>query len=267
MAVILNLQLVDHQRLFVGGLAATNQAIAQDNPAPLVDYIASLPVLADEQVIQARQSRVDRLRELNVPAQLVEYEEQLLQIATGEAFTRQRLEAQSRNELRETLGHWGWQLATFPLQDGWSALIWFFHPNRVYETADFVAEPEGIGTAQTLFDQALRGSEHSPVDLLGEPVICTRGSAGPEFFGYNPPAKVAEISAALADVNPTEWTILGPKRVEFLSKSLPDMQDEALLQEMATTDVQSAQQSYEMLRQAYAMAEQNDLGIACEYSL
>jgi hypothetical protein len=78
MGVILDLRLIDHERIVVCGLQAVNDAIRHQDAELLRDYLRGLPIEVDATVVGYRKSRLTRLRELNAPAIIIQNEERLL---------------------------------------------------------------------------------------------------------------------------------------------------------------------------------------------
>ena len=202
MGVTLAIRLIDHEHVVENGLRVVNDALSANDPGILVDYIASLPFNPEPEVVANRQARYDKLRALNAPDPILQNEERMLRLATGEAYARDVLTTKSMDELREVLGTWGWAHNSFNLGKAWQELDWFLQPaDGPHDSLMLPQRPQVGDPAQTDFDRALNGSEQSPSDNSGLPIIRSCGSQDTDCFGYNPPESIAAIHSAIIGVD------------------------------------------------------------------
>lgn len=265
MSVLFNLRLIDHANVVELGGAAINEAISKSDPKVLLRHLLSIPYRPDEKLIEYRRRRVDSLRKLNAPEVIVASELTALRLATGEAYAPEVLATHSLDQLRNVLGTWGWVGNSYSI-GAWQELEWFLHSaSGRDDLASELGKPEIGSPDQSIFDKALRGSQLSPLDTKGQPVIRTCGSTDEDCFGYNPPSVVQEISIALDAIDPMSWHLLLPRRKQLLTESTPDLRD--CVDEIVTDELDGAGTAFAILKTAYGRARDQGFGAACEYSL
>ena len=267
MGVTLDLRMIDHDHVVEHGVVAVNEAISNNDASILAKYIRSLPFTPNQESIAYRQARCARLREVDAPEMPIQTEERLLRLVNGEAYSRDELSRQSLDELRHLLGTWGWAENSFNIDKLWSALDWFLQP--VEGPDDFpmhVIRPKVGDAGQSLLDQALKGSEQSPLDDSGMPIIRTCGSEREDCYGYNPPSKVAEIVLDLNAIDPETWGALVARRIGMFKKSQLEIEDETI-RNIVADELKDAREALGVLQAAYNTANDRRFGIACEFSL
>lgn len=261
MGVTLDLRLVDHDVVVTRGLPAVNEAIAKQSPEVLAEYLRRIPFAPNEAVIQWRKERCEQLRKVKAPQVIIDNETRFLRLVTGEAYTQANLEKLSLAELRNLLGTWGWAQHTYSLDKSWNALEWFLQPtDDPQEIRPGAGEP-----AQSLADKAVHGSELSPLDVEGQPVIRTCGSQEAGCFGYNPPPSIAAIQQWLAAVDGSSWKKLLSRRERFIRRTSPALDEMA--EEVAADELEVACSALLKLKLAYQVAAERGRGVACEFSL
>ena len=266
MGVTLDLRMIDHEHVVESGLRVVNDAISRNDPAVLVEYILSLPFEPNLDVIAFRKSRCDKLRELNAPQVILDNEERFLRFVTGEFYSFAHLSTLTFDELRELLGTWRWVEYSFSVDKRWWDLEWFLQPKAgnekfpLYPIRPSVGDPE-----QTLFDKSLHGSQASPEDISGSPIITSCGSPEGGCFGYNPPDLVREISSTLQSVNMDAWDALIPERID-LYKREPLLTREDL-DELVNREIMHAREALSIVKTAYKTAVDLGFGMAAEFCL
>lgn len=267
MGVTLDLRLINHDRIAVRGLRAVNEAIRCNNPEILRDYLAGLPIHVDPDVVEARQARLARLREVNAPEIIIQDEERLLRQASGEAYRPKELKDATFDELRQLLGTWCWMSDSYSLDKSWNELHWFLEPAEGPEDSPLFPLRPRIGDPNaTIFTQALQGAVHYPKDELGQPVIRTLGSEEADCSGYNPPPITAEIYRALQAVDPSRWGEHVPLRRALYRRACPDLDDDAIAG-CVDDDLWSAREVFPVVVAAYSKAAAKGYGASCEYSM
>jgi hypothetical protein len=266
MGVTLDLRLIDHERIVVRGLEMVNAAIRDNNPEILRQYLATLPIEVDQEVVDYRTRRLAKLRELKAPAVIIENEERLLRYANGEAYRNEAFQKASFDELRELLGTWCWPTNSFSLDKAWADLQWFLEPGVGPYYPPHLEPPHVGDPQQTVYDKALQGTMPSPVDDLGNPIIRTLGSNEPGCFGYNLPGTAQMILGSLERVDPSRWTDHVPFRCTLYRQHFPDM-DDAETADRVENDLAIAREVFPVLVAAYARASEKGYGVSCEYSL
>jgi hypothetical protein len=267
MGVTLDLQLIDHERIAVRGLQVVNDAIRDNDPERLRDYLRELPIDVNPSVVEYRKARLARLREFDAPEMIIRNEEKFLRLATGEAYRPEEFKNATLDELRQLLGTWCWVSHSYSLDKAWDELYWFLEP--VAGSDDFPLHPirPRVGNSnQTVFDKALHGAVHYPNDELGDPVIRTLGSRERDCSGYNPPETCKVIAAALQRVDPSAWQGHVPFRCELYRRASPEMDAEDIAGRV-DDELGYARDVFPVLVAAYAKAVEKGYGVSCEYSL
>lgn len=266
MSVTLDLRLVDHHHVVERGIPAVNAALVADDTSLLMDYILSIPVMPDPEVIANRRDRWDQLRELKAPDVIIQNEERLYRLVSGEAYSRQALSAKSMGELRELLGTWEWVQNSFSIDKAWYELDWFLQPAAgPGDLLMYPIRPPTGDPSQSILDRALHGGERSPLDGSGSPIIRPCGSNAEDCFGYNPPAAIASIDEALAAIDEHSWNALIQWRVNLYNQTCPDLGD--AISEIVLQEQELARMALAVARKAYRTARERGFGVACEYSL
>jgi hypothetical protein len=267
MGVTLDLRLIDHERIVVRGLEAVNLAIRKNDPEILRSYLAALPIDVDPAEVEHRLNRLARLREFSAPQMIIENEERLLRFANGEAYQPDEYRNATLDELRQLLGTWCWASHSFSLDKSWNELHWFLAPLAGPDEFPLdPVRPKAGDPTQSIFDKAICGAQHYPVDALGAPIVRTLGSLEPDCSGYNPPATAAEIWTALQKVEPDSWTNLIPFRSALYLRESPDMDGDEIADGVAN-ELDFARDAFPILLNAYARAAEKGFGVSCEYSL
>lgn len=267
MGVTLDLRMIDHHHVVEDGVVAINEAISRSEASILVDYILEIPFTPDPEAIAYRQARCERLREVKAPDVIIQNEERLMRLVTGEAYSRDELSKQSLDELRQLLGTWRWAEYSFSIDKLWSELDWFLQPAEGPDDFPmYPLRPKVGDEEQTLLDQVLKGSQQSPLDNSDIPIITPCGSDEEDCFGYNPPSTVAEIVPALTAINPNAWADLVPQRIAMYKKTTLDVADSSI-QGIVDRELEFARDAFPVCLKAYNTAMEHGFGIACEYSL
>jgi hypothetical protein len=266
MGVILDLRMIDHEYVVEHGLPLVNTAIAANDASILVEYILSIPFTADPDAVEQLRARCNRLREVQAPDVIIQDEERVLALVTGDEYSREKLTAKTLDELRELLGTWCWAQNSFRLDKAWYELDWFLQPaDGPEDRLMFPARHEVGDPAQTLFDQALLGSQPSPLDDTGTPVIRTCGSQEDGCFGYNPPDTVRAIDKALSTIEVQRWDELIPQRIDQYRRASFNLGD--AVDDVVARELEFARRAFPVLQKAYNTACERGFGVACEYSL
>src|ERR1700722_12525085 len=207
MGITLDLRLIAHERIAVRGLQAVNDAIRNQNPGILREYLATLPVDVRPTLVDFHERRLAKLHELKAPEIIIQNEEGFLRMAKGESYRPAAFATATFDELRHLLGTWCWKTHSFSLGKLYDELHWFLEP--VAGPDEFLLTPypfAKVGDSNpTVFTRALLGSIHYPKDNLGQPVIHTCGSRQDDCSGYNPPESCRKIFDALSGVDPALW--------------------------------------------------------------
>jgi hypothetical protein len=196
----------------------------------------------------------------------VQIEERTLRLVNGDAYSRDALQKQTLDELRELLGTWGWPQNSFSICQTWYELDWFLQPA---EGPDYILmfplRPKTGDPSQTPIDWALCGAQSSPRDNSGAPIIRYCGSKHDDCFGYNPPDVVASIHAVLSTIDDQAWNDLVPQRIDQYQRANSEWGDN--LAAVVSNELENARIAFAEMRQAYHAAQEQGFGIACEYSL
>jgi hypothetical protein len=268
MGVTLDLRLIDHERIAVRGLNAVNDAIRNQNPEILRDYLATLPVEVRPSLIDFHERRLSKLRALKAPEIIIENEELFVGMAKGEPYRPRAFATATLDELRHLLGTWCWLTHSFSLDKVWDELHWFLEP--IAGPDEFLLSPYPFAkvgdTNLTVFTKSLMGSTHYPKDDLGEPIIHTCGSRQDGCSGYNPPEACREILSALSAVNPASWDAQVPFWCELYRRANPTSDHEDIASR-AQDELDSARGAFPILVSAYTRAVELGWGVSCEYSL
>jgi hypothetical protein len=177
MGVTLDLRLIDHERIAVRGLRVVNAALRENNPEILREYLATLPIDVDQEIVEQQKERLSKLREFDAPEVIIENEERRLHLANGEAYKRERYQNASFEELRNLLGTWCWMAHTYSLDKAHKELHWFLEPKAGSIESPLLPDYPQVGNPkQSVFDRALQGTVSYPVDDRGTPIIHTLGS-------------------------------------------------------------------------------------------
>ena len=265
MGVTLDLRLIDHVRVTSKDAPAVNRAVLENDARILLDYIVAIPFTPDPDTIAYRQERLKKLQDLHAPAVIIENEVTLLKNAKGEGYTSDILRSKTLDELRVILGQWGRYQDTYRLET-WYGLDWFLQPAEgPDDLLTIPIRPKAGDPMQTLLDQALKGSELSPVDCEGMPLIRTCGSKDEDCFGYNPPEKVAVIHDRLSAVDVQKWDDLVPQRIELHQRNWRYSSEQ--LNKHVEHELAYAREGFEVLLKAYGDARDREFGVACEYNL
>jgi hypothetical protein len=267
MGVTLDLRLIEHERIVVRGLEAVNEAIRHNDPDRLRDYLRGLPIEVDPAVVDDRESRLAKLRELNAPAIIIRNEEQFLRVANGEAYRPEEFKNSTLDELRQVLGTWCWVTHSYSLDKAWNELHWFLEPMAGAEDLPLYPLRPSVGDpSQSVFNKALQGEVHYSTDALGDPVIRTLGSHERDCSGYNPPETCEAIFAALQGVDPHGWEEHVPFRRELYRRAMPGMEDEEVAG-FVEDELAMSREMFSILVSVYSKAVAKKYGVSCEYSL
>jgi hypothetical protein len=267
MGVTLDLRLVDHERIVVRGLQAVCDAIHNDDPDRLRNYLRSLPIDVDPAVVEYRNSRLSKLRELSAPEIIIRNEERLLRIANGDAYRPEEFENATLDELRQLLGTWCWLSHSYSLDKAWDELHWFLEPMAGSDDLPlYPIRPQVGDSNQSIFNKALNGAVHYQTDELGDPVIRTLGSHERDCSGYNPPESCKVILAALQAADPSAWEEHVPFRCELYRRAEPEMDQEEIVGRVEN-ELAMARAAFPVLVSAYSKAIDKGYGVSCEYSL
>lgn len=266
MGVTFDLRMIDHRHVVERGFRAVNNAIAKGDTSILIEYILTIPFTPDPEVIAYRQARCHKLRELKAPGVIIQNEERMLRLVNGDAYSCDELSTKTISELCHLLGTWGWAHNSFGVDKAWYELDWFLQPaDGPDDYLMYPIRPKVGDPAQTTIDQALKGSQKSPVDSTGSPIIRPCGSDEDDCFGYNPPKSIPLINEALAAIDAQTWDELVPRRIDQYrraSQSLGDNADGIVAQEL-----EHARTAFTVMQKAYTTAQEKGFGVACEYSL
>lgn len=267
MGVTLDLRMIDHDLIVRRGMPVVNAALTTDDASQLMRYVREIPFTPSSDAVVFRQSRCDQLRKVNAPQMIIQFEERMLRLVNGDAYSADELAKLNLDELRELLGTWGWAENSFSIDKAWYELDWFLQPadGPSDDLLMYPIRPKVGAPAQTVFDWALKGSQQSPCDNSGMPMIRTCGSQDDGCFGYNPPDVVAAISLALSAVNDQKWTDLIPQRIDQYSRACPEFANR--FANIVSQELDYARMAFGVMRTAYSLARERGLGIACEYSL
>jgi hypothetical protein len=253
MSICLALCQIDHANIVIGGLPAVNHALATGDLAPLRELIQALPFEESEELTAYLRDQLARLHEFDAPPMIIESAERRL--ARLSPPTADALHQASLDELRELLGGWCRDARTTDLDKAWDLLHWYGDAGR-RTRADGNWRNQGNGFAPSALDFALHGREGYPLDTSGRPVIQTGGS--PEMSWYNPPAVVARIAAALAQVSPDEWD-----EIDRTIDAVPERQQPYLADLEDRLDY--AREEFDRLAHCYRTAAERGFGVSVEY--
>lgn len=267
MGVTLDLRMIDHDFVVQRGIHVVNAALAADDASLLRRYILDARFTPNSDAVAFRQGRCDQLRKVNAPRMVIQFEERMLGLVNGDAYSGSALAQMNLDELRALLGTWRWAENSFSVDKAWCELDWFLQPAEgpdgvflMYPVRPKVSDP-----GQTLFDRSLKGSQPSPCDNSGMPIIRTCGSQGDDCFGYNPPDAVESISLALSAVDDGRWSDLVPQRIDQYRTACPEFADD--FAGIVSQELDDARMALDVVRHANSVASARGLGIACEYSL
>jgi hypothetical protein len=267
MGVTLDLRLIDHERIVVRGLPVVNDAIRNNDPEILREYLRALPVDVDSSVIEYHQTRLARLREVKAPEVIIQNDERFLRMATGEAYRPEAFQSSTLDELRQLLGTWCWLTHSYSLDKAWEELRWFLEPRTGPAGRLLHPQPPPAGDPhQSTFDRALDGSVAYPTDMQSQPVIRTCGSAESGCSGYNPPEISKIIAARLRDVDPHTLKEQVPFRSDLYRQAVPGLTNEDIA-DFVADELAIATDTFPVLGVAYAKAAEKGFGVSCEYSL
>jgi hypothetical protein len=266
MGVTLDLRLIDHEHIVLGGTRAVNDAIRKKEPNILYEYLVSLPVEVDPAIVDRYTQRLARLREFKAPAIIIQNEERFLDLAKGAPYQPERLQEATFDQLRELLGTWCWINHTYSLDKTWQDLHWFLEPVAGSIHATSPQYPEVGDSAQSIWTKCMKGSIPYPKDELGDPIIRTLGSNEPGCTGYAPPDVCKEALAALQKVDPENWTEHFAFRRELYKKGTPGLSDEDI-DVCIESELTFAMDAFPVLLAAYTKAVERGFGVSCEYSL
>jgi hypothetical protein len=267
MGVTLDLRLIDHERIAVKGLRAVNDALRNNNPGILRDYLVSLPVAIDPSVVEYHAERLAKLRELKAPEVIIQNEERFLRLPNGEAYRPAEFRNATLDELRELLGTWCWVTHSYSLDQSWNELHWFLEP--LAGPDDMPLHPIHLNVGdpgQTVFAKALQGAVPYPSDDLGSPVIRTCGSREPDCSGYNPPETARVILEALHSVDLSNWEEHVPFRCDLYRRANLGIGNEDIVN-FVEDELSIARDTFPVLQSTYAKAIEKDYGVSCEYTL
>jgi hypothetical protein len=266
MGVTLDLRLIDHERIVLGGTRAVNDAIRKKEPNILREYLASLPVEVDPAIVERHTHRLARLREFKAPEVIIQNEERFLDLAKGVPYRPERLQEATFDDLRELLGRWCWINHTYSLDKAWENLHWFLEPvaGPVYATCP--QYPEVGEPARSIWTKCMKGAIPYPKDELGDPIVGTLGSMEPGCSGYNPPDVCKEALTALQHVDPADWQKHFAFRRELYKKDTPGLSDEDV-DVCIESELTFAMDAFPVLLMAYTKAVERGFGVSCEYSL
>jgi hypothetical protein len=267
MGVTLDLRLIDHKRIVVDGLRITNEAIAKRDPEILRKYLATMPVEVDKDLVANSRARLEQLRKLKVPAQIIQIEERTLSGLSGEPYRVESIKSSTFDELRELLGTWCWRNHSVQIDKAWEELQWFLEPRDATTEPPYFPIPPRTGASnQSVFDKAIHGSQPYPLDLSGQPIIRTLGTKKEDCTGYSPPEVVAVIYEALRHVDSATWPELLEQRIRLYRKCLPEL-DEGMIGDIVENELEIARVFFPQLKAAYQRAAEKEFGISCEFSL
>ena len=266
MGVTLDLRLIDHERIVVRGREVLNVALRDNAPNLLRDYLATLSIEVNQEVVDYRMSRLAKLREYNAPSIIIENEERQLRYANGDAYRPCEFEHATFDDLRQMLGTWCWPAYSYSLDKSWAELDWFLNPVEGPMYALCPHRPEVGDPKQTIFDVALHGAKRYPLDDRGDPVIGTLGSTERDCYGYNPPDVVQRILSALRQVDPATWENHAQYRRDLYRKENPTF-DEEDIRERVENDLSFAREALSIMVSAYTKAAEMGFGVSCEYCL
>jgi len=266
MGITLDLRLVDHERIVVRGLPVVNDAIRGKDPGILREYLLTLPIEVDPELVEYHTERLTRLREFTAPEEIVQAAERFLAFAKGEPYQPAKIEQSTFDELRQLLGTWCWLNHSYSLDKSWQNLHWFLEPVDGTDDVTCPQYPEVGDPGQSVFCKGLKGAIPYPKDDLGDPIIRTLGSTEPGCSGYNPPETCKVIYEALQRVDPADWGELVPLRSDLYWRTGWGLTEDdiAILIEDELT---FARDAFPILVAAYARAVEKGFGVSCEYSL
>jgi hypothetical protein len=267
MGVTLDFRMIDHDFVVQRGIPVVNAALAADDASLLMRYILDARFTPNSEAVAFRQGRCDQLRKMSAPQMIIQFEERMLGLVNGEAYSGSALAKLNLDELRALLGTWGWAENSFSVDKVWCELDWFLQPAEGPDGVSLMypVRPNVGDSGQTLLDRSLKGSQPSPCDSSGMPIIRTCGSQHDDCFGYNPPDVVSSISLALSAVDDQKWSDLVPQRIDQYCKACPEFADD--FAGIVAQELDYARMAIEVVRHAYSVASERGLGIACEYSL
>jgi hypothetical protein len=267
MGVTLDLRIIDHERIVLSGLPVVNDAIRNNDPEILRDYLRTLPIDVDPSVVEYHQARLARLREVKAPEPIIQNDERFLRMATGEPYRPEAFQNSTLDELRHLLGTWCWLTHSYSLDKAWEELRWFLQPRTGPADRPLHPQPPPVGDShQSTFDKALDGSVAYPTDALGQPVIRTCGSVESGCSGYNPPEICKVIAARVEEVDQQSWKEHIPFRTQLYRQAIPGLTNDDIA-DFVADELAIATDTFPVLLAAYAKAAEKGFGVSCEYSL
>ena len=94
---------IDHQRVAIEGAHALNEAIRNNDLEILRKYLEQLRFYPEDSIVEFRADRINKLKEISAPAEMIEMEIETLSLINGDAYVRDVLEKDGFDILRQKL--------------------------------------------------------------------------------------------------------------------------------------------------------------------
>jgi hypothetical protein len=252
MGISLALYQVDHTNIVVKGLALVNEALRTQKTENLRTFLKSLRFDESPELVEYFQNRVDRLREVEAPPMIIEWEEKRLAsvLPPQPGF----IDWLSLDELRAMLGSWCREARSIDLDKLWDLIHWYCDPNR-RKRLDGGWRFLKYYTPSA-FDYAFHGEAPYPLDLCGDTVIRTGGLQ--EMSWYNSPQVVDQIAQAMSRTDCNDWDVID-EQMDSLSEEkrpyLSGIQDR----------LNSVMKTFSRLSAFYISAAYRGFGVSVEF--